>query len=103
MKYDWTFRKGHLLKLGALTLLYRTNSPTTFGIAGWHHPNSLTWRWLFHVSYHAEGRLFRRVFWKHGRQCGANFWKLEFYIHWQRPMWMQGSPQRERAERRTAA
>jgi len=39
------------IKIGGLHLLSPTTNPALFNLASWHHPRSLTWRWILAVYF----------------------------------------------------
>ncbi|WP_205949650.1 hypothetical protein [Paracoccus sp. SM22M-07] len=47
---------GPLIRIGGLSLLSETNSDNLWNIASYHHPDSITWRWILSFS---KGRRFR--------------------------------------------
>jgi hypothetical protein len=40
------------MKIGPLSFLNRTSSKSTFNVASWHSPHSLTWRWIVSLRRH---------------------------------------------------
>jgi hypothetical protein len=94
------------MKIGGFSFLNRTNSPRTFGIAAWHSPHSMTWRWLLHWSFFKADE--RRAHWRllhwHRNNSGVMAilfipWAGRFDFQTQQPLWYRDVYVRERDER----
>lgn len=47
---------GPIIKIGGLSLLAETNSDGLWNIASYHHPHSITWRWVLSLSVGRRSR-----------------------------------------------
>ena len=61
------------MKLGGLSLLSRTNSRTTFNLASWHSPHSLTWSWILALHWHGI-RWAPHAMWKSYGMLSGKHW-----------------------------
>lgn len=103
------------MKLGALTILTRTSSHSTFSLASWHSTHSLTWRWALHLTRHVLsiapvlhasrmgtavglGNLIKFVTYRTngGWQFSGSLLWLELSFNQQRPMWYRDLYMRHR-------
>lgn len=41
------------MRIGGFSFLSRTSSKSTFNVASWHSPHSLTWRWILSLRRHS--------------------------------------------------
>lgn len=65
------------MKLGPLNLFSATNSKRSFNIASWHSPHSLTWSWIFSVSFDATWR--KANGWP---RCGVHPYRTNNGLQW---------------------
>lgn len=94
------------MRIAGLSLLNKTNSLTTFSIAAWHSPHSLTWRWLLHWCRFRGDE--RRVTWRilswdrHNLGIQASLlipFVGRLWFQTQKPMWYRDLYARLRDER----
>jgi hypothetical protein len=88
-----------------LILFSGTNVPTSWTVAAWHSPHSLTWRWSLTFSlFRADEWRVWPIFWRHRDNNGLQWTARIPYVGFlrfsqQRPMWYRDLYTRMRDER----